>query len=112
MPGGLADLYDVTAHGVVVHVHVQPGAGRDAVAGRHGSSLRLRVTAPPVGGRANEAAGRLLAGALGLRSREVELVSGAGSRLKRFLVLGLEPPEVERRLRRVLDAATGARSGG
>jgi uncharacterized protein len=71
---------------VVVAVHVQPRSGTTRVAGRHGDALRIRVAAPPVDGRATEAARLALAGALAVAPARVSLVSGERSRLKRFLV--------------------------
>jgi uncharacterized protein len=106
----LSDLYDVEDDAVVLHVHVQPGAGRSAVVGRHGESLKIRVAAPPVEERANDAAVALLVEALEVHSRDVELVSGARSRVKRFRIQGLTAEEVEVQLRLALDAA-GARIG-
>jgi uncharacterized protein (TIGR00251 family) len=102
---GLSDLYDVEEGSVVLHVHVQPGAGRGAVVGRHGDSLKIRVAAPPVEGRANDAAIALLAEALEVKARDIELVSGGRSRVKRFRVHGVGADEVEVQLRLALDAA-------
>ena len=53
--------------GVIVAVHVQPRPGRTRVAGRHGDALRIRVAAPPVDGRATDAARVALADAFGTR---------------------------------------------
>ena len=100
------DLYDVVDGAAVVRVHVQPGAGRSAVVGRHGSALKLRVAAPPVGGKANAAAGELLASTFGVKEKDVELVAGEKSRLKRYRVQGVDLEEIDGTLRRVLaDAA-------
>jgi uncharacterized protein len=100
-----SDLYDVERGAVVVRVHVQPGAGRSAVVGRHGTSLKVRVAASPVDGRANVAAAALLAETLGVKESDVELVSGQRSRLKRFRVGGLDAEDVEFRLRQALAEA-------
>ena len=97
-----SDLYDVERDAVVLRVHVQPGAGRSSVVGRHGTSLKVRVAAPPVEGRANAAAASLVAEALGVKESDVELVSGERSRLKRFRVAGIEVDDVESRLRQAL----------
>ncbi|HEV3133834.1 MAG TPA: DUF167 family protein [Acidimicrobiia bacterium] len=100
-----SDLYDVERDAVVLRVHVQPGAGRSAVVGRHGDSLKLRVAAPPVDGRANASAAALIADALGVQERDVELVSGERSRLKRFRVAGIDVEDVDTRLRQALAEA-------
>jgi len=101
----VTDLYTVDGEAIVVSVHVQPGAGRSAVVGRHGAALKLRVAAPPLDGRANTAAAALLASSVDVPERNVTLVSGERSRLKRFRVTGAEPAELAARLERVLEAA-------
>lgn len=103
----LSDLYDQAADGVVLRVHVQPGAGRSAVVGRHGDALKVRVAAPPIEGRANQAMLALLAEELGLAPDDVELVGGATSRSKRVRLAGLDGEEAEKRLRVALDGPKG-----
>ena len=94
----MSDLYDDGPDGVVLRIHVQPGAGRSAVVGRHGDALKVRVAAPPVEGRANEAARSLLAEALSVPADDVELTSGQSSRSKRFRLKGLDAEEGDKRL--------------
>lgn len=101
----LSDLYDDSPEGIVLRIHVQPGAGRSAVVGRHGDALKVRVAAPPVEGRANDATRSLLADALGLPEDDVELTGGQSSRTKRFRLKGLDAEEGEKRLRVALDEA-------
>lgn len=80
-------------------VRVQPGARRDALIGRMADgTLKLAVTAPPEGGRANVAVAELLAEVLGLKARQVRLARGASARAKVFEVDGLDAGEVTRRL--------------
>ncbi len=80
-------------------VRVQPGAPRDRLVGRMADgTLKLAVTAPPEGGRANEAVTRLLAATLGLQAMRLRLRRGAGARSKVFMVEGLAPGELERRV--------------
>jgi uncharacterized protein len=77
---------------VAVPVRVKPGSARARVGGRHdgpyGPALVVAVHAPPVDGRATEAARRALAEALGVRPAQVTLRSGAASRDKLFEVSG------------------------
>lgn len=109
----LSDLYDDSPDGVVLRIHVQPGAGRSAVVGRHGDALKVRVAAPPVEGRANEATRALLADALSVPADDVELTSGQSSRSKRFRLKGVDAEEADKRLRVALDEAktTGGATG-
>ena len=77
---------------------MQPRASRDQVVGFYDGTLRLRVTAPPEGGRANEAVASLLAETLGIAKSRVQIVQGHGSRDKMVSVESLAPEEVARRL--------------
>lgn len=94
----------------MVHVHVQPRAGKDAITGRHGDALRVRVHAPPVDGRATEAVRRLLAAAFGVPAAAVELASGERSRMKRYRLRGLARRDAEARLAAMLGSEPGAAS--
>jgi uncharacterized protein (TIGR00251 family) len=101
------DIVDASGRGVVVNVHVQPRAGTNQVAGRHGRALKIRVTAPPADGRATDAARRVLADALGVATAAVSLVSGERSREKRFAVEGVAADAVIARIRAHLAARGG-----
>jgi uncharacterized protein (TIGR00251 family) len=68
--------------GALLPVRVQPRAGRNEVVGWQGTALRVRVTAAPEAGQANQAVIDLLAAALGVPRSSVELVKGAKSRDK------------------------------
>jgi uncharacterized protein (TIGR00251 family) len=72
----------------VLSIHAQPGAKRTEVAGLHGEALKIRVKAPALEDRANEALAEFIAEALGVARRDVTLVSGSRSREKRFEVRG------------------------
>lgn len=96
------DLYRTTDDGdIVLSVSLQPGAGRGTVVGRHGKALKLRVAAPPEGGRANEAAARLLKETFGAAG--ADLVAGEASRSKQFRLTGLDLDEFRRRLERAVE---------
>jgi uncharacterized protein len=60
----------------LLNVKVVPGSSRDRVAGRYGDGIKVQVSAPPEGGRANRAVEELLAGALGLKAQQVRVVKG------------------------------------
>jgi hypothetical protein len=77
---------------------VQPRATRDEIVGWRADALGVRVTAPPVEGRANVAVAALLAGVLGLPSSAVRVVRGERGRDKWLRVDGLSPGAVRARL--------------
>jgi len=79
-------------------LRVSPGAARTGVVGRHGTAWKVRVAAPPEGGRANDAVVQLLADTLRLPRRDVEIVSGHGGREKIVALAGIDRDEIERRL--------------
>jgi uncharacterized protein (TIGR00251 family) len=67
---------------LVLTLHIQPGAARTEVAGEHGDALKIRLAAPPVEGKANDALLRYLADAFGVPLRNVTLLHGASARRK------------------------------
>jgi len=81
---------------VVFSVRVQPRASRDAVGGEWQGSLKVRLTAPPVDDRANEACRRLLAEHLNIPVSAVRILSGERSRTKRMEVRGVTAEAVRR----------------
>lgn len=89
---------DVDPRGTRIRIKAVPGASRDKVAGALGDRLKIRVSAPPEGGKANDAITRLLARTLALRPRDIELLAGHASPEKTFLILGLSPADVAARL--------------
>jgi uncharacterized protein (TIGR00251 family) len=69
---------------ILLFVHAQPKASRNAIVGRHGDRLKIAVQTPPVDGAANDALMEFLADRLNLAKRDIELVSGATGRQKTF----------------------------
>jgi len=82
----------------VFSVRLTPRASRDKIAGWEGDVLRVRVTAPPVEGRANDALLRLLARALDVPTGRLRLVRGQTQRNKVVAIEGLSAEEVRARL--------------
>ena len=81
----------VDADGVVrLTVHIQPGASRTGIAGRHGNALKIRLSAPAVDGKANACLVEYVAGLLEVSRGSVELASGASSRRKLLKVSGVK----------------------
>jgi uncharacterized protein len=88
----------MTAASTRVRLRVSPGAGRAQVVGRHGDAWKVRVTAAPEQGRANDAVLRLLSEVLAVPRDALVLVSGHGARDKIVELTGLGPALVDRRL--------------
>jgi uncharacterized protein (TIGR00251 family) len=79
-------------------VKVIPGASRNEICGWLGGTLKVKLSAPPVDGRANDALIGFLAGTLGLPRRAVTLVRGETARQKLVRIDGLAPAEAKKRL--------------
>ncbi len=69
-------------------MHVQPGARRSEVTGVHGGRLKIRIAAPALDGRANDALVAFVAYALGISKARVAVVGGERSRAKLLAVSG------------------------
>lgn len=84
----MPDWYRCNGDCITLILHVQPGAKQTTVAGLHGDALKIRLAAPPIEGRANEALLRFIADFFKVPVRNVELKQGEQSRHKRVEVHG------------------------
>lgn len=82
----------------VIRVRVQPRASRDEIVGWREDTLRLRVSAPPLEGRANDAVVELIARTAGVARSAVSVVAGERGRDKLVRVTGLTPEALRARL--------------
>jgi uncharacterized protein len=80
----------IEQHGedVLLWVTAVPGASRNQLAGAVGDRLKVRIAAPPEGGKANEAICRAIAEALGLKPRQVVIESGHAGAAKTVRIGG------------------------
>lgn len=84
--------------GVSFKVRVQPRASKNQVAGLFDDALKVRLTAPPVDGEANEACRAFLADLLSVSKSQVEILSGLTGRNKIVKINGVSVSEVQKRL--------------
>jgi uncharacterized protein (TIGR00251 family) len=84
----VSDWYRHDGEVLSLTLHVQPGAKRTEISGLHGEALKIRLAAPPIEGRANEALLRFIADTFGVPMRQVELKQGGQSRHKVVMVTG------------------------
>ena len=93
----MSDWFRVAADGrITLTLHIQPGAKKTETAGLHGDALKIRLAAPPVEGKANEALIKFIAEALKLPKSAVNLKSGQTSRRKVLEVSGATSEAVAR----------------
>lgn len=85
--------------GFVIAVKAVPGASRDQIAGALGHRLKVRISAPPEGGKANNAICRLIAAAVGVRPRDVAIHSGHSSAEKQVRITGAAEADIRRALK-------------
>lgn len=85
------DWYRVAGDGrITLTLHIQPGAKKTEFAGLHGDALKIRLAAPPVDGKANEALVKFVAETLNLPKSAVTLKSGQTSRRKVLELIGAD----------------------
>ncbi len=77
-------------------VKVVPGSSRDQIVGWLGDALKIKVTAPPQKGKANEAVIDLLAEALGVSSDDIKVVSGHSSPSKIVAITGMDDKAIKK----------------
>lgn len=89
-------------NGLTFDIQVTPRASRAEIAGVQDEALKVKVTALPVEGAANEACIKLLAKELGLKKSQLEIFAGGKSRRKTVVVKDMAKTELEQKIESVL----------
>jgi uncharacterized protein (TIGR00251 family) len=84
-----------TGNGVIFRIHVVPKSAKNECVGIQGNAIKLKITAPPVEGQANDACIRFLSDLLGVKKNQVTIVSGHKSRKKTVAIEGRGKKDIE-----------------
>ena len=87
--------------GTVIRVYVQPKASKNEIAGVQEGALKVRLTAPPIEGKANKECTGFLAKLFKLPKSNIEILQGRKSRHKKFLLRGLTTKKAAEILSRI-----------
>ncbi|MBT3878756.1 MAG: YggU family protein [Candidatus Scalindua sp.] len=82
--------------GIVVSVKVQPNASKDRIVGEHADQIKIAVTVAPEKGKANKAVVKVLSRWLGIKSSDIEIVSGETSRDKKVFIRNINEEDINR----------------
>ena len=88
-----------TDSSATLSVRIQPRSSKNGITRREDGSLKIRLTAPPVDGAANEALIKFLSETLSVNKSQIEIVSGHTSREKRLKINGMSEADVTRLLK-------------
>ena len=83
---------------ITLKIHLLPRASRNEICGLHGDAIKVKVTAPPVEGKANMALQRFIAKKLNLAASQIEIMAGQRSREKILRISGISRVAVEKAL--------------
>ncbi len=78
----MTDYYRWQSTALILRCHLQPRASKDEFAGQHGDSIKIRIKAPPVDGKANAYLIGFLAKQFGVPKRDISIISGELNRQK------------------------------
>lgn len=82
----------------LLRVLVQPRAAKDELVGIHGDCLKIRITSPPVEGQANKKLCVFLSKLIGVGKRQIEVVGGHKTRVKKVRISDVSFDEVRKKL--------------
>jgi uncharacterized protein (TIGR00251 family) len=85
----------------ILPVIVHPKASEDRIAGFHGEALKVKVTAPPTGGKANQRLVEILADRLNIPKSRIEIIQGHGSRKKLLRIWNVSPHQIRNMLKKL-----------
>ena len=84
-----------TETGLIIEIRVLPRSSRSEVVGIQDGALKIKLTSPPLEGKANDECVRILADQLGIRKSQIEIISGHRARKKTVALAGLKKADLE-----------------
>ena len=88
---------------IILKVYLQPKSSKNEVVGPYKDGIKVKVTAPPIEGKANEALIRFLAKEFGISSSSIEIFKGLHAREKTLKISGILNQEWVKRLESLLE---------
>ncbi|MCI5114319.1 MAG: YggU family protein [Candidatus Electrothrix sp. LOE1_4_5] len=79
---------------LLLSIYVQPRSHRNAIVGLHGDAVKMRLTAPPVDGKANKAVIAFWAKSLKIPKSAITMKSGLHNRMKKILLKGVQEKQI------------------
>jgi uncharacterized protein (TIGR00251 family) len=92
-----------TSEGVVIRLHVIPNASKTEIVGTHGEALKIKIKAPPVDGKANQAIVSFFSEFLNVARSKIEILRGDKSKTKSLLVRGMGLTELKGHIAKALE---------
>lgn len=92
-----------TEKGAVLDVRVLPRSSRCEIAGVQDGALKIKITAPPVEGKANKECVRFISGLLKIKKTAVSIIAGEKSKNKTILVSGMTAQDIENVIRPLIE---------
>jgi hypothetical protein len=91
-------MFRQTAEGVEISLHVLPNAPKSQIVGTHNNKLKIKIKAPPVDGKANEAIVAFFSEYLGIAKSQINVDKGEKSKSKTILIRGVPLAELQSHL--------------
>ncbi len=88
-------------NGIAIRIQVQPRAAKEEVAGVHGEAVKIRLTAPPVGGAANKALIKWISKALSVPKSSLVIDAGESARSKRVIYRVDDAADISGEIKRI-----------
>ncbi|MBI4682267.1 MAG: YggU family protein [Nitrospirae bacterium] len=76
--------------GLTIKIKVEPRSSKSGIVGPYGDALKVKLTSPPVEGRANKELIEVLAKGFGIAKKDVEIISGQSSKNKTVKLIGVK----------------------
>ncbi|MDG0817077.1 DUF167 domain-containing protein [Bdellovibrio svalbardensis] len=92
-------MIEITKGGVRLHLFIQPKSSKNEVVGLHNGLLKIKITAPPIDGKANEGLIKFLSDFFDIPKRDIVLVRGETGRTKTVELLGMSEQLVKEKLK-------------